>query len=121
MDQSGNFSRNYNKSESATWAAWGKLHSLGLSCYPQAFVKAVSTFVLPSLLFGASVWGAKEVRSMLLHKMSPYTHPAYKGVIKVIKSVYGLQQQTFNAPLYKMLNIKSFLATVLPQLWKLVQ
>jgi hypothetical protein len=105
------FKDNFNQ---PIWALWGRISGLGLGCYPQAFTKAINTFIIPAALFGVSIWGAKSLLNMMTSGASPYTHPAMSDIIKTIKQIYGLPARTFNAPLFKLLNIKSFVSLVLP-------
>jgi hypothetical protein len=96
------------------WAIWGRLKDLGLSGFPQAFIKTIHTFIIPSLTFGISLWGARDICDIVFDGSSPYTHEAMVDLLKVIKSIYNLPRSAFNAPIYKMLNIKSILAIALP-------
>lgn len=70
--------------------------------------------MIPSSTFGLGVWGVKDLRNMVLSHSSPYTHPAMKEIIQPIKSIFGLKKNTFNAPIYKLLHHRSFLAIGLP-------
>jgi hypothetical protein len=66
------------------------------------------------LLFGLSVWGVSTARDMVLAGKSPYHHIQLKDFIQTIKAIYGLPPRTFNAPIYKLLGLKSFIAIALP-------
>jgi hypothetical protein len=37
-----------------------------------------------------------------------------RDLVQTIKSIYGLAPRTFNAPLFRMLGLKSFVAIALP-------
>ena len=53
-------------------------------------------------------------RDMILSGKSPYHHVQLKDFIQTIKAIYGLAPRTFNAPIYKLLGLKSFIAIALP-------
>jgi hypothetical protein len=56
-----------------------------------------------------SVWGVSTARDMILSGKSPYHHIQLKDFIQTIKAIYGLAPRTFNAPIYKLLGLKSLL------------
>jgi hypothetical protein len=60
------------------------------------------------------VWGVTELRDMICKGQSPYHHASLQDLIQTIKSIYGLGPRTFNAPLFRMLGLKSFVAIALP-------
>jgi hypothetical protein len=66
------------------------------------------------LLFGLPVWGVCAARDMVMSGKSPYHHPQLRDFMQTIKAIYGLAPRTFNAPLFKMLGLKSFVASALP-------
>ena len=54
------------------------------------------------------------LRDMVISGKSPYHHPSLRDLVQTIKAIYGLAPRTFNAPLYKLLGLKSFIAIALP-------
>ena len=65
-------------------------------------------------MFGINVWGTVALRDMVLAGKSPYYHPLLRDILQAIKAIYGLSPRTFNAPLFCMLGLKSFVAIALP-------
>lgn len=67
------------------WDYFNRIKKLGLSSYPQAFVRAYSTFVSPSVLFGIEIWGAEHVKRVLVDGESPFLHDRFTPAISVFK------------------------------------
>ena len=65
-------------------------------------------------MFGLNIWGITALRNMIFKGQSPYHHPQLRDLVQTIKSIYGLAPRTFNAPLFLMLGLKSFVAIALP-------
>ena len=77
----------------------------GLSSFPCAFSRAFHTFVAPAMLFGLEFWCAEDIAKTIKGTASPYTYACMAKAMTTIKSIFGLSKQTFNAPLYKLLNL----------------
>ena len=65
-------------------------------------------------MFGINVWGSLALRDLVISGKSPYHHPSMRDLLQTIKAIYGLAPRTFNAPLFRMLGLKSFVAIALP-------
>ena len=71
------------------FAVWARLVSAGLGAYPTALVRALRTYVIPSILYGCELWGLSTVGAMLSHHKSPYHTDFMLPILDVLRSYSG--------------------------------
>ena len=80
--------------------AW--LVPAGLGTYPTALMRALHTYVIPSILDGCELWGLSTVGAVLNCHKSPYHTAFMLPILDVLRSYSGFSHdlRQFQAPLY---------------------
>ena len=100
-------------------AVLSSLSKVGLSAFSSALIAAITSRVLPAVLFGVEIWGLKEsVDGLIRH--SPYLLPTLLPVMHEPKSFLSLSRDTFNAPLHRLSGLGTFLELAIGLQHKLV-
>lgn len=60
------------------------LSKVGLSAFPSAMTAAITSRVLPAVLFGVKIWGIKEAVDMMI-KRCPYLSSTLMPVMRELK------------------------------------
>ena len=95
-----------------------RLTQAGLGSLPTALVKALFGRTVPAILYGCEIWGIKWILDVLDGKASPYVHDRLNIVVNFIKQHLGLPTKSFSAAVFKLCNIPSMLALMLPRVTK---
>ena len=88
--------------QSLAFAVWARLVSAGLGAYPTALVRALRTYVIPSILYGCELWGLSTIGAVLSRHKSPYHTNFMLPILDVLRSYSGFSRDSclFQAPLY---------------------
>ena len=74
------------------FAVRARLVSAGLGAYPTALVRALRTYVIPSILYGCELWGLSTVGAMLSRHKSPYHTDFMLPILDVLRSYSGFSR-----------------------------
>jgi hypothetical protein len=96
----------------------GRLAASGLGHLPIALIKGLSIKVIPAILYGCEVWAMHWLDDVIYGKQSPFLNSRLNIVLNFIKKYLGLPTKSFGAAVFKMCNMPSMLALVLPRIIK---
>ena len=68
--------------------------SAGLGTYPTALIRALRTYVIPSILYGCELWGLSTVDAMLTRHKSPYHTDFMLPILDVLHSYSGFSHDS---------------------------
>ena len=88
--------------QALAFAVRARLVSAGLGAYPTALVRALHTYVIPSILYGCELWGVSTIGAVLSHHKSPYHTDFMLPTLDVLRSYSGFSCDSclFQVPLY---------------------
>ena len=75
--------------QALAFAVRARLVSAGLGAYPTALVRALCTYVIPSILYGCELWGLSTVGAVLSRHKSPYHTDFMLPILDVLRSYSG--------------------------------
>ena len=90
--------------QALAFAVRARLVSAGLGAYPTALVRALRTYVIPSILYGCELWGLSTIGAVLSHHKSPYHTDFMLPILDVLHSYSSFSRDSclFQAPLYRL-------------------
>ena len=103
--------------QALAFAVRTRLVSAGLGAYPTALVRALRTYVIPSILYGCELWGLSTIGAVLSCHKSPYHTGFMLPILDVLRSYSGFSRDSrlFQAPLCRLFELPSFFELVLPR------
>ena len=78
--------------QALAFAVRARLVSAGLGAYPTALVRALRTYVIPSILYGCELWGLSTVGAVLSRHKSPYHTDFMLPILDVLRSYSGFSR-----------------------------
>ena len=86
------------------FAVRARLVSAGLGAYPTALMRALHTYVIPSILYGCELWGLSTIGTVLSRHKSPYHTDFMLPILDVLRSYSGFScdSHLFQVPLYRL-------------------
>ena len=94
-----------------------RLVSAGLGAYLAAHRHALSTYVIPSILYGYELWGLSTIGGVLTHHKSSYCTDFMLPVLDMLRSQSGFSHDShlFKAPMHCLFQLLSFFELVFPR------
>ena len=80
--------------QALAFAVRARLVSAGLGAYPTALVRALRTYVIPSILYGCELWGLSTIGAMLSRHKSPYHTDYMLPILDVLRSYSGFSHDS---------------------------
>ena len=71
-----------------------RLLSAGLGAYLTALMRALRTYIVPSVLYGCELWGLSTVGAMLSRHKSPYHTDFMLPILGVVRSYSGFSRDS---------------------------
>ena len=105
---------------SSLYGVTGRIKAAGLGSLPKAIISGLLLKVVPGLLYGCEAWGIPWLMSVLCQDASPYKWPRLSPLTDFLKSYFGLPLRSFTAAIFRLCNIPSGLALLLPRVLKLL-
>ena len=80
--------------QALAFAVRARLVSAGLGAYPTALVRALRTYVIPSILYGCELWGLSTIGAVLSRHKSPYHTNFMLPILDVLRSYSGFSHDS---------------------------